>query len=336
MVARHDQSVDLSETLLAKAQLLHDPTTLAVGHRAVGSTLFTRGDFLRAREHLEQAIAVAPRASIERISLSYAVDPRIASLLMLGWDQWILGYPDQALGNALRALEEAMESADPYAEAFAHYVTSAVRLLRGEFRQSLCHADSSFAISLENRISLYELYARFGRGCALAGMGQPGQAIAEIERGIKEAQRCNLAYMSGFMLGWLATVQAEAGSPELALLTIDEALRGTNEISGRAWEAELYRVRGNCMLTARPDAADEVASNYRVAIAVAQRQGSHSLELRAAISLARLLQRRGGSEDARAVLSPAYGWFTEGFDTADLRDAKTVLSPYSIVGPAEK
>ena len=325
MIARHDRSIEFGEMLLAKAEPLHQPITLALAHRALGSTLFTLGDFSRAREHLDKAISLLPRASAEQRSQSYAVDPRIAALLMLGWDLWKLGYPDQAVDNVLQALEEATESGDPYSIAFAHYVTSAVRLLRGEHQQSLWHADTSLWVSLEHRIGLYELYSRFGRGCALARMGQAEGGILEIREGIEEARRCGLAYMQGLMLGWLAAVQAETGDPEAALLTIDEAFKSINDVAGRACEAELHRVRGDCLLAVRPGAAGDVERIYRDAIAVAQSQRGRSLELRASMSLARLLNDQGRNEEAHMLLAPAYGWFTEGLETADLRDAKALL-----------
>jgi len=257
--------------------------------------------------------------------VAYAVDPRIAAQLVLAWDLWILGYPAQALVNVLQALEQATRRADPYSLAFAHYVTSAVRLLRGEPQDALEHADRSLELSREHRINLYALYSRFGRGCALARMAQPQQALAEIRDGIEEAVRSNLEYMRGFMLGWLATVQAQTGDHDAALWTLDVASKQVNDVAGRAWEAELCRLRGETLVATRPDAADDAERSFREAIAVAQRQGARSLELRAATSLARLLRGQGRHDEARGLLAPVYGWFTEGFDTADLKDAKALL-----------
>ncbi len=106
----------------------------------LGSTLFTLGDFVQARAHLEQAVALGERVASEETSLSYAVDPRIAAQLILAWDLWVLGYPEQARHNVLQALGLAAERGDPYSVAFAHYVTSVVHLLRGEFQSSLAYA----------------------------------------------------------------------------------------------------------------------------------------------------------------------------------------------------
>ena len=145
MKAEHDRAIALGETLLAKGETLGDPTVLAVGHRALGCTLFTFGDFVRAREHLEEAISLSRGANSGASSWSYLVEPGIAAQLILAWNLWILGYPEQALGNALQALEQANVRADPYTVAFAHYVTSAVQLLRGNPLSSLAHADHSNA-----------------------------------------------------------------------------------------------------------------------------------------------------------------------------------------------
>jgi tetratricopeptide (TPR) repeat protein len=259
------------------------------------------------------------------LSLSFAVDPRIAAQLMLAWDLWILGHPRQSHLTVLEALRQATERAEPYTLAFAHYVTSAVQLLRGDFQEALTHADQSLAVSKEHRINLYALYSRFGRGCALAKLKQENQAIIEIVEGIEEARRSNLEYMRGFMLGWLATLQAGTGDPETALTTLDVALQQIDDVAGRAWEAELRRLYGDILLRARPDAVEEAERSYNESIAIAQNQCARSLELRATTSLSRLLQDRGRGNEARRRLTLILECFTDGFDTADLIEAMAVL-----------
>jgi predicted ATPase len=125
--------------------------------------------------------------------------------------------------------------------------------------------------------------------------------------------------------GWLARLQADAGNPETALSTIDEAFGHINDVAGRAWEAELHRLRGDILQMARPDGVEEVEGSYKSAICVAQRQCARSFELRANVSLTRLLQRQGRSNEARRLLGSAYACFTEGFGTADLKEAKALL-----------
>jgi predicted ATPase len=248
---------------------------------------------------------------------------------MLAWVLWILGYPEQALQNVLHAISKATEQGDPYTIAFAHYVRSAVHLLRGEFGDSLEHADKSLALSTEHGINLYALYSRFGRGCALSKMKQEEQAISEVQEGIDKARQSELGYMRGFMLGWLATLQADTGDPETALATIDEALQQISDVVGHAWEAELRRLYGTFLLVARPGAADQAERSYNDAITVAKRQRAHSLELRASTSLARLWRDQGKRAEARDLLAPIYGCFTEGFDTPDLKEAKALLEELS-------
>ncbi len=322
MRAYHDRAIELAEKLLAKADQLRDLMALILGYRSLGSTLFTLGDFIRAREYLDRAVALGQESTTGDSLLSYAVDPRIAAQLMLGWDLWILGYPEQGLRNVLHALSKATRQNDAYTAALAHYVTSAVQLLRGDIQDALENADQSLALSKEHRINLFALYSQFGRGCALAKLGRREQAIFEIQAGIEEARRSNLGYMRGVMLGWLATVQAESGNPEAALLTVDDALRQTDDIAGRAWEAELRRLRGDILLAVGPDMEVEAERGYNDAIIVARAQSARSLELRAATSLARFLRAQGRHDEARAQLTPIFNWFTEGLDTADLKEAK--------------
>jgi len=328
MRAQHDRAIELGETLLAKAEELKDPIALTVAHRVLGSTLFTLGDFVRAREHLERAVALKQvvTADARSLFLSYAVDPRIAAQLILAWDTWNLGHPEQAHRYVMEALGQALKQADAYTVAFAHFVTCAVQSLHGEFQDSLAHADRSLALSREHHIDLYALYSQFGRGYALAKTGQKERAVAEIQEAIDEARRGNLGHMRGFLRGWLVTILVEIEDPETALSTVDDALKQVNDITGRAWEAELRRLRGDILLVVNANAVDEAERSYNDAIAIAQSQCARSLELRAAISLARLLGSQGRNAEARERLALIYGWFREGFDTLDLKQAKALLS----------
>jgi class 3 adenylate cyclase/tetratricopeptide (TPR) repeat protein len=335
MIARHDRAIELSEALLDRAKRLNDPIALTVGHRALGSTLYTLGDFLGARLELE--LAAAPKRVVAinapSLSLSYAVDPRIAAQLVLAWDVWILGYPEQARRHALEGLDRAKEQDNPYSIAFGHYVTSAVHLLRGEVGDALEHADLGLEVSREHRINLYVLYSQFARGCALAMMGQKQQAMMDIRAGIEQARRINLGHMRGFMSGWLAVVQIQTGDPEAALCTLDDTLKLINDVSGRAWEGELRRVRGDALLALRPGAVEEPARSYEEAIEIASKQCARSFELRATMSLARLLRREGRWDEAHRRLDAVLSWFSEGLETADLMNAQALRQ--ALVSPSQ-
>jgi class 3 adenylate cyclase/tetratricopeptide (TPR) repeat protein len=330
MTARHDRAMEIGQTLLVNAESLNDPAALIVGHRVIGSTLFTLGEFVEARKHLEQVLSLAASHDAAAVSAShFAVSPRIAAQLLLAWDLWILGYPDQALEHVLQAVELATRLEEHYGGAFGHCVASIVYLLRGDPLRSLEEADQSHALSTEHRFNLYVLYSRFSRGCALVMLAQHHEAMAEISAAIEGANQIKFGYMRGFMLDWLAKVRLATGDREGALSTINDALANVNTITGRAWEAELHRMRGEILLSADAGAQaseQNVAERcFSEALAVARRQQARSIELRAAISLAKLLLGQRRSDEARSVLEPIVNWFTEGFDTADVREAKGLL-----------
>ena len=325
MRARHDRAMALGDSLLEKGRKLALPVGRIVGHRALGSTLFTLGRFADARKHVEKAIALCEGQYFGDQPSQFAVHPRTASLLILGWDLWILGYPDAALERISEAVAAAERSAHPYEVAFAHYVASAVHLLRREPAESLGHAEKSLTISTEHHINLFALYSQFGRGCALAEMGRLAEGAADIAAGIKTAEASKLGYLRAFMRGWQATVMAREGDEAAAQATLSQALASTDDVTGRAWEAELHRLKGSIRLSFDPNATEQAQACFSRAILVAREQEARSLELRAACSMAQCLQSLGKAQDARDQLEPVYACFEEGFETADLRDARALL-----------
>ena len=166
-----------------------------------------RGSTSSARSRLER------RAHVRWLAVVLCGGaPSIAAELLLAWDLWILGYPDQACVKVHRILRAA-EQADPYTAAFAHYVTSAVHLLRGEYELSLRHADRSFELSANNRISLYALYSRFGRGCALLKLGQHQTGLSEIRTEMRRPNKANSDTCAGSCwAGWLS-LKLKTGTP---------------------------------------------------------------------------------------------------------------------------
>jgi hypothetical protein len=142
---------------------------------------------------------------------------------------------------------------------------------------------------------------------------------------LPQAHRINLGHMRGFMFGWLATIQTKTGDLKAALFTVEDALKQSNDVSGRAWEGELRRLRGDILLSLRPDALEEAERSYEDAIAIARKQCARSFELRATTSLAQFLRRQGRGAQARQRLDHIFGWFSEGLETADLTHAKAVL-----------
>ena len=337
MTARHDRARELASQLLSRGEQRAaqyagiSPSSgkqqsavldTVAGHRSLGCTLFTLGDFAAARRHLETTVnAEIPDGPGELI-----VDPRLAAHLMLGWMLWILGEPDLALIHVRRAIEMAQASQDPYPQAFALYVASAVHLFREEYDQSLAYAEESLAISRTYSIQLYELYSLFGRGCANARLGRTGSGLHDVRRGIQMAEQTNLRYMRAFMLSWRAEVEADAGDLVAASASIDEAFTHVGDVAGRAWEAELHRIRGQLALLATPPDRDLAQRSFAFAREAARRQGARAFELRAATALARMTAENGDVGQAMSLLEGSVHWFEgQAGGTPDLIRARQLL-----------
>jgi ATP/maltotriose-dependent transcriptional regulator MalT len=252
------------------------------------------------------------------------VEPQVASLLLLSWDLWFLGYPDQSLARVSEALSLARDIRHPYTVAFAYYMTSVVHLLRGDAGRAFESAESSLEMSREQRFSLYVILSRISRGRAVGELGRLEEARAEIAKGIEEARRNSIGFMLPMMESWLADVHAKMGENERGLSMVERSLANTSDATGRSWEAELHHQRAQILLALNPSDVREAEAHLKKSIQVARGQNAKSLELRAATTLAELWRTQGSPNEARALLEPIYGWFHEGAETADLRRARDV------------
>ena len=326
MGGRNDQALPMADEFLSRARALSDPVLLMVAHRVMGSTLLTVGDFQSSANHFEATIRLSTDREERPLYNLYMVEPRAASLLLLSWDLWFLGYPDQSLARVSEALALGQALGHPYTVTFAHYMTSVVHLMRGDAARALESAERSFDMSQEQRFSLYAILSRISRGRALGELGRLGEARVEITQGIDEARRNSVGFMLPMMDSWLAEVHARTDENERALAIVERALSEVGDVIGRSWEAELQRQRALILLALDPSRAGEAEVYLQKSIEVAREQSARSLELRAATSLAELWQTQGRREDARALLEPIYRWFQEGVETADLKQARYVQS----------
>ena len=325
MGGKNDEALVMANEFLSRSQASSDNLLLMVAHRVMGSTLLTIGEFQTARQHFEESIALSKSEGRRPVYDLYMVEPQVASLLLLSWDLWFLGYLDQSLARVSEALALAQDLAQPYSIAFAHYMTSVVHLLRGDPARALESAEQSLEISREQRFSLYVLLSTISRGRVLGELGRLREATTEMQTGIAEARRTGVGFMLPMMYGWLAEVHAQAGENETALSIVEQALGEMSDTTGKSWESELYRQRAQILLELNPSKAAEAESYLKSAVAVARRQSAKALELRAATSLAKLWQQRERVDEARDLLEPTYRWFGEGTDTTDLRRARDVL-----------
>jgi tetratricopeptide (TPR) repeat protein len=321
MGGKNDQALAIAHDFMSRSRASGNDDLLMMAHRIMGSTLLTVGEFQSSRLHFEETVALSHSTSRRPLYDLYMVEPQVASLLLLSWDLWFLGYPDQSLARVSEALALAQNLAQPYSIAFAHYMTSVVHLLRGHPAAALESAEQSLEISKEQRFSLYVLLSTISRGRALGELGRSREARIEIQRGIDEARQKGVGFMLPMMYSWLADVHAESDENETALSIVEQTLADMNDATGRSWESELHRQRARFLLALDAAKVSEAKSYLKIAIDVARRQNAKSLELRATTDLATLWRAQERFDEARDLMVPIYRWFKEGTATADLRRA---------------
>jgi predicted ATPase len=326
MGGKNDEALGMADEFLSRSQALSDPILVMVAHRVMGSTLLTVGEFKSSRQHFEEAIALSISKQKGALYNLYMVEPQAASLLLLSWDLWFLGYPDQSLSRVSEALDLARELGHPYTIAFAHYMTSVVHLLRGDAEPGLASAQKSLEMSQEQRFSLYEILSRISRGRAFGELGQLEQGRSEMVLGLNDARAKGVGFMRPMMDSWLADVHARSGENQRALSIVDQALANVGDAAGRSWESELHRQRAQILLALTPPRINEAEFHLKKSVEVARRQHAKSLELRAATSLAELWRTQERLDEARDLLGPICDWFEEGAETADLMRARDLKS----------
>jgi predicted ATPase len=324
--AEHERAGELVQDFLRLARGTEDAAYLLWARLVMGETAFWRGELSQAREHLEEVIArYDPKEFQSRGFLYGYADPRHWALNHLGWTLWRLGYPEQALTRSQESLALARELSHPFTQANALTYANQLHWLRGEPRALLEGAEALIALSREHGFLYFVGIGTLQRASALTEQGQLQEGIAEM-RAILEAMRAEGAVVGlPMVLAMLAEAHGKAGQTEEGLALLDEAQGLVAKTREREYEAEVHRLEGDLLLARSPSDEAQAQASFREALEVARRQSAKSWELRAATSLARLWQRQGKRDEARDLLAPVYAWFTEGFDTKDLRDAKALL-----------
>jgi predicted ATPase len=315
----------LVEQFLSLAQRAHDPTLLVEPHRALGTTLFWLGELTAARAHLAQAVALYNPQQRRAHTVLYGQDPAVAALSHAALALWCLGYPDQALQTIHEALTRAREPAHPFTLAYALCFAGELHQLRREVQAAQERAEAEIALCTEQGFALYLARTTVLRGWALAEQGQWEEGMGQMRQGLSAYQGTGAEQIRPYCLGLLAETCREAGQAEEGLGVLAEALAVVHSTGERVYEAELDRLKGELLLVLSLDHQGEAETCFHQALAVARRQQAKSLELRAAMSLSRLWQQQGKHAAAREMLAEVYRWFTEGFDTADLQEAKALL-----------
>jgi TOMM system kinase/cyclase fusion protein len=321
---------DLAEQLLRQAERQPEVAPRMLGQYLLGLVLFQRGALEEAVRHFEQAIAAYNPQEHRELAHVYGIDPGVITRSLGALVLWLLGYPDRALAQSQEAWTLAQEVAHPLSQVLTQVWLACLHQFRQEPQAAHDRAAGSIALAVQQGFSaLFVAWATVPLGWALTRQGQWAAGMARLQEGSEAALAAGSEQWRPYYLTLCAEAAGAAGRPEDGRRLLAEAQKVMARTDERFYEAELYRLSGMLRLAHSPAAQAEAEGYMRQALEVARRQEAKSLELRAAMSLSRLWQRQGKRDEARQLLAPIYSWFTEGFDTTDLQEAKALLEELS-------
>ena len=327
--AEHQTAHELAEQCRRMADAANDPDLLMLAHHAMGVTLTTLARHSEGLRELEQVIAAHDPERHVPLAFAYGQDSGVVCRSQMAFALWFLGYPDQALRMNEEALALARKLSHPYSLAAALDFSTWVHQLVQDRLAVREHAEAAIAISTKHEFVFWLLTGMILRGWAMTAGNEVEDGIAQMRQGLRAYQATGAGILRPYYLALMAQVFGVMGQEAEALGLLDEAEAAVQKSGERWWEAELYRLKGELALnqpaSQAPEAdRDQVAEEYfDKALRTAISQGAKSLELRASMSLSRLRRRQG--KEAKRQLAEVYGWFTEGFETADLCEARTLL-----------
>ena len=320
---------DMSGQLLILVGQAQDPGLHLEAYHALGPSYLYAGDLATALAHMEQCFALYDPGQHRSYAARFAGhDPGVCCLCHASWCLWLLGYPDQALKRSREAMALAQHLSDPTGLTRAHFLSGQLHQLRRDGAETLEHAEALQRLAAEQGLPYHLAGGSILRGWSLTNQGQSDIGLAEIRDRMVHWSKALPSSRNQFLV-MFAELCGKCGNVEEGLEVLAEALKGV-EITGCVFlEPELRRLKGELLLTLAPQNATEAEACFRQAIASSRRQNAKSLELRAVLSLSRLCHQKGKKEEAHQILAEIYDWFTEGFDTADLREAKALLQEVS-------
>jgi predicted ATPase len=316
---------ELADQLLAIDQLANDSTLRIQAHHCQWASRFLRGELPAALEHTEQGMALYRADEHHTSTFAYGGhDPGVCSRNIGATVLWLLGYPDQALEWQDAAFALASELRHPETLTEALECGMQLSMFNRDRRTVRLKAEAVLEIATANKPLHYDMRATAARGWALVDQGEAEAGLALMPESVASLLEHHFAWTASY-LSLVAMTWGRHGMAEEGLELVTEALTLTQRDDERWWEAELHRVKGELLLTNTPNTSAETEACFNQALDIARKQSARSLELRAATSLARLWQEQGNLKEARNLLAPIYDWFTEGFETRDLKDAKALL-----------
>jgi predicted ATPase len=331
---------ELAQQMMRLAQRVQDQYLLSWAHKALGWTWYFLGELTATRMHAEQAIALYDPQKHPPSTVGME-DPRLDCLSYAAWTLWQLGYPDQALTKSQEAVVLAERLSRPFSLALTLGFAAWFHSFRREAQLARERAEAVITLSTEQGFPYWLANGTMVRGGALAEQGQVEEGIVQIQQGLATFRAMGAEVGRIWSLAMLAEAHGKVGQVEEGLTVLTEALDLVDKTGERVKEAELYRLKGELTLqqfnvqgstfqvanpqSLTPNPQVEAEGYFLKAIEISRKQQAKSLELRASTSLARLWQKQGKQREAREMMSNVYNWFTEGFDTKDLQEAKALI-----------
>jgi predicted ATPase len=319
----------LAEEFLELAAPQQDALVLAAGHCMVAYAAWWQGDFIDVRNHSRQGLALYNPDQHHAGIAAYNQNPGIICGYLTALSDWVLGYPTRAERAMQETVAHAKELQHPYSIGLTVLFSAQLSQLRRDSEAARIRAEEGLAVSAEHGLHAVELWCLLPRGWAAVQQGDALAGIADIREAMERRRATGIGAVWPWFFALLADGYGALGQIDDGLNALEEALEWVQRNDERLYAAEAHRIKGELLLaqqTPDPAAAEKC---FKHALTVARDQQAKSFELRAAMSMSRMWLDAGRAGDARALLSPIYDWFTEGFDTADLQDAKALLGQLS-------
>jgi predicted ATPase len=316
---------ELAAQFLALAEKQGATGPIMIGHRLMASSLMSTGDIVEGRKHYDRAMALYDPAEHRSLATRFGQDIGVVILTFRSWVLWLLGYPEGARMDAERALKDAREIGQAATLMYALFSATWTHIQCGNYAAANALADELLAVADQKHAPYWKAFGMLHQGRILALTGQASDAVHMLTSAITAYRSTGATLWMPLHISYLARAYAEVGQFDDAWRCIGEATTAMEATKETLFEAEINRIAAEiALLSPEPDLAKATAYFER-ALAVARQQQAKSWELRAAMSLARLWRDQGKVREARELLAPVYGWFTEGFDTRDLKEAKALL-----------
>jgi predicted ATPase len=316
---------ELAAQFLTLAEKQRAVVPLMIGHRIMGTTLASTGDFAGAVAHYDESLALYDPAEHRPLATRFGQDTRVTVLCYRALALWVLGYPEKAVADTDHVLKDAREIGQAATLLHALLFASFIHIFCGNYATANAFADELVVLADEKAALGWKGEGMSHQGSVLALTGKAPEAVQMLISGITAWRSTGATLWTPWFLSYLARAYAEIGLFDDAWRYISDVMTAVEATKQRWCEAEVNRIAGKIALKKpEPDAA-KAEAYFERALSVAREQQARSWGLRAAMSMARLWRDRGKRDEARDLLAPVYGWFTEGFNTLDLKQAKALL-----------